>query len=179
MSFDLPGVEPNSNFEKLFKTVGFITVQWGINEQHLDLVVADIFHHFEGHSLLNSRPINLTQKTKLLRDCFAEFAELGLFRAECDVLLTRFTEAGKRRNEIVHGAIAELSSKGDVFMFLKIDVIPKEHHSIRFISLSGAEWPIFREELLALGRESLSLAQRVSSTLNRGDLIPDNHVGLL
>ena len=30
MSFDLPGVEPSSDIEKLFKAVGFVVVQWGM-----------------------------------------------------------------------------------------------------------------------------------------------------
>lgn len=67
MSFDLPGVEPNSDIEKLFKAVGFVVIQWGMNEQHLDLIVAAIFHRFKGHPLLNRRPMNLTQKIELLR----------------------------------------------------------------------------------------------------------------
>ena len=62
MSFDLPGVKPGSDIETLFKAVGFVVVQWGMDEQHLDLIVAVIFHRFGGHPLLNRRPTNLSQK---------------------------------------------------------------------------------------------------------------------
>lgn len=165
MSFDLPGVEPNSDIEKLFKAVGFVVIQWGMNEQHLDLIVAAIFHRFKGHPLLNRRPMNLTQKIELLRQCFAEFTELEQFRTECDTLLTRLAAAGKKRNDIVHGAIADFSAEDGMFIFSKIDVVPKEHHSIRSVFLDDSDWPVFRKELLALGHDGISLARRVWDTL--------------
>jgi DNA-directed RNA polymerase subunit F len=161
MSFDLPGVEHGSDSEILFKAVGFVVVQWGIDEQHLDLIVAAIFHRFGGHPLLNRRPTNLSQKIELLRQCFAEFNELSQFQTECNALLARFASASRRRNDIVHGAIADLSVKDGAFIFSKIDVIPRDHHSIRSVFFDGSGWPTFRNELLSLGRESLSLAQRV------------------
>lgn len=161
MNFELPGVETNSNIEKLFKVVGFIVVQWGMDEQHLDLVVAVIFRRFGGHEILNRRPTNLTQKIELLRRCFVEFKELEPFQAECSTLLTRFAEAGKKRNDIVHGAIADFSAGDDMFLFSKIDVSPKKNHSIRSVILDNADWPAFRKELLTLGRDSLSLARRL------------------
>lgn len=165
MSFDLPGVEPSSDIEKLFKAVGFVVVQWGMDEQHLDLIVAALFRRFGGHPLLNRRPINLTQKIELLRQCFAEFTELEQFQTECDTLLKRFAAAGNKRNDIVHGAIADFSAEDGTFMFSKIDVVPKEHHSIRSVYLDNSDWPAFRKELLDLGRDGLSLARRVWDTL--------------
>ena len=165
MTFALPGVEPNSDIEKLFKAVGFVVIQWGMDEQHLDLIVAAVFHRFEGDPLLNRRPTNLTQKIELLRQCFAKFPDLESFRAECDTLLTRFAVAGQKRNDNVHGAIADFSAKDGMFMFSKIDVVPKEHHSIRSVFLDDSDCPAFRKELLGLGRDGLSLARRVWDTL--------------
>ena len=165
MSFDLPGVERGSDSETLCKAVGFVVIQWGMDEQHLDLIVAAIFHRFGGHPLLNRRPTNLSQKIELLRQCFTEFNELSQFQTECDALLTRFVTAGKRRNDIVHGAIAGISAGNGALIFSKIDVVPKEHHSIRLVFLDDSDWPAFRKELLSLGRESLSLAQRVWDSL--------------
>jgi len=49
MAFDLPGVKPGSDIETLFKAVGFVVIQWGFAEQSLDLMVATIFHSFDGH----------------------------------------------------------------------------------------------------------------------------------
>lgn len=161
MSFDLPGVEPSSDVEKLLKAVGFIVVQWGMDEQHLDLIVASIFHRFEGHPLLTRRPINLTHKIEFLNQCFSEFEELKQFQTESVALLKRFSVAGHKRNDIVHGAIADFSAVNGSFTFSKIDVIPKVNHSIRAVFLEDSEWTEFRKELLSLGRDSVSLAQRV------------------
>lgn len=161
MNFDLPGVKPGSDIDTLFKAVGFVVVQWGFAEQSLDLMVANIFHSFDGHPLLKRRPTNLEKKVEFLRECFAKIPELGHFKAESDALLTRFSVAGKKRNDLVHGAIADLSAENGAFTLLKIDVVPKEHHSIRSVILDDANWPALRRELLALGRDGQALAQKV------------------
>jgi hypothetical protein len=161
MSFDLPGVKPGSAIETLFKAVGFVVVQWGFAEQALDLMVASIFHSFDGHPLLKRRPTNLEKKVEFLRECFTKLPALEQFSAESDTLLTRFSVAGKKRNDLLHGAIATLSAEDGAFMFLKIDVVPKEHHSIRSVFLDDSDWAAFRKELLGLGKDGQSLAQRV------------------
>lgn len=165
MSFDLPGVKPGSDIESLFKAVGFVVVQWGFAEQSLDLMVANIFHFFNEHPLLKRRPTNLEPKIEFLRECFATIPELEKFRAESEMLLPRFAAAGKRRNDLVHGAISETSIEDGSFKLLKVDVKPKEHHSIRSVVLEDSDWPAFRKELLSLGRDGQSLAQRVWDSL--------------
>ncbi|MDP2143118.1 MAG: hypothetical protein Q8J80_03225 [Gallionella sp.] len=165
MSFDLPGVKPNSDIETLFKTVGFIVVQWGQTEQNLDLMVAGLFGSFKGHPLFNRRPRNLEPKVKFLRDCFEQLPELAQFRAESDPLLSRFLTVGEKRNDIVHGGIADLSIKDGAFIFLKIDVVAKEHHSIRSVFLDDSDWPAFRKELMRLGKDVQSLSRRVRDSL--------------
>ncbi len=165
MSLDLPGVKPGSDIETLFKAVGFVVVQWGFAEQSLDLMVASVFHAFDGNpSLPKRRPQFLEPKVELLEKCFSEIAELAPFRAEGEALLPRFTAAGKKRNELVHGAISDISIEDDSFMFLKVDVKPKEHR-IRPVFLEQSEWPELRKELLRLGRDGQSLAQRVWDSL--------------
>lgn len=165
MSFDLPGVKVGSDIETLFKTIGFVVVQWGHNEQCLDLIVAVIFHRFDGHPLLKRRPVNLEPKIDFLQECFAEFPEINQYRAEMDVLLQRFAAAGKRRNDLVHAAIAETSIENGSFTFVKIDVKPKDSHNVRPLALDDSDWPVFRKELLGLGRDSVALARRVWDTL--------------
>ena len=165
MMFDLPGVKPGSDLETLFKAIGFVVVQWGYAEQSLDLMVAVIFHRFKGNALLKRRPQNLEPKVDFLRKCFAQLPELARFKAESDALLTRFSVAGKKRNDLVHGAIANLSAEGGAFTFLKIDVKPKDGHSIRSIVLDDSDWTEFRRELLRLGKDGQSLAQTVSDSL--------------
>lgn len=165
MSFDLPGVEPGSDIEKLFKAVGFVVIQWGFAEQSLDLIVVAIFHGFEKNLSLNRRPQNLRPKVDFLRKCFTKFPELEQFRTESDALLDRFIVAGEKRNDLVHGAITTISPENDAFMFLKIDVKPKEHHQIRSVFFDDSDWPAFRKELLRLSKDGRSLAQRVWNSL--------------
>jgi len=165
MSFDLPGVKPDSDIETLFKAVGFVVIQWGFAEQSLDLMVANIFHCFAGHPLLKRRPQHLQPKIEFLEKCFAEMPALEQFRAESVLLLPRFAAAGKKRNDLVHGAISEISIEDGAFKFLKVDVEPKEHHSIRSVFFAESGWPEFRKELLDLGRDGQSLAQRVWDSL--------------
>ena len=165
MSFDLPGVKPGSDIETLFKAVGFVVVQWGFAEQSLDLIVANIFHTFDGHPLLKRRPQHLEPKLKFLEECFAEMPALEQFCAESEALLPRFAVAGIKRNELVHGAISGISIEDGAFMFLKVDVKPKENHSIRSVFLAESDWAAFRKELMVLGRDGQSLAQRVWDSL--------------
>jgi len=165
MSFDLPGVKAGSDIEALFKAVGFVVIQWGFAEQSLDLIVANIFHSFDGHPLLKRRPQHLEPKVEFLRECFAKIPELAQFKTESDALLTRFSTVGKKRNDLMHSAIATASAKGGAFTFLKIDVKPKKHHSIRSVFLDDEDWAKFRRELLLLGKDGQSLAQRVWDSL--------------
>ena len=166
MAFDLPGVEPGSDLESLFKAVGFITVQWGFAEQSLDLMMASIFHSFDGDPLLKKRPRNLESKVKLLRECFTKFPELQQFVAESKGLLKRFLAIGKKRNDLIHGAIANISAEEGAFKFLKVDASPNEQHSIRVVYLRDEEWTEFRRELIRLGAEGNSLAKSVAKSVN-------------
>ena len=165
MSFDLPGVKPGSDIETLFKAVGFVVIQWGHNEQCLDLIVAAIFHRFDGHPLLTRRPVNLEPKIEFLQECFIKIPELNQFRAEIEALLPRFAATGEKRNDLVHAAISETSIENGSFTFAKIDVKPKDSHSVRPLVLDEADWPAFRKELLGLGQDAVSLARKVWDSL--------------
>ncbi len=165
MSFDLPGVKPGSDLETLFKAVGFVVIQWGQNEQDLDLMVAGLFHAFAGRPLLKHRPRNLEPKVEFLRECFATFPELAQFHAEGETLFARFLKVGKMRNDLVHGGIESLTAQNGQFTFLMVDVARKSHHSIRRVVFDAADWPAFRKELLHLGKDWQSFAKRVRVSL--------------
>ncbi|MBK5283721.1 MAG: hypothetical protein JJE16_16750 [Nitrospiraceae bacterium] len=166
MAFDLPGVEQGSDLETLFKAVGFVVVQWGFAEQSLDLTVAIIFHSYNGHPLVKRRPSMLRPKLDFLSRCFAELPKLKEFQEESVPLLARFAVAGKKRHDLIHGAIGTTSAQDGAYKFLKIDVRPKESHSVRSVSLDQADWPAFRKELMRLGRDGQSFAQRVRDALH-------------
>jgi len=136
--FDLPGVKPDSDIETLFKAVGFVVVQWGHAEQSLDLMVASIFGSFSGHPLPKRRPQHLEPKINFLGEYFAKLPELEEFRFESELLLPRFVIAGRKRNDLVHGAISEFSIRDGAFTFLKIDV-SKENHRVRTVFLDNSD----------------------------------------
>lgn len=161
MIFDIPGVKPGSELESLFKAIGFVAIQWGFSEQSLDLMVANIFHSFDGHHLVKRRPQNLQAKVNFLRKCFTGIPKLAQFAAESDALLERFSAVAKKRNDLMHGAIAGITAKAGAFTFLKVDVNPSEQHSIRSVFLADEDWPEFRRELMRLGKDGQSFAQRV------------------
>lgn len=166
MSFELPGVAPNSDAEKLFKAVGFVVINWGMAEQHLDLVIVAIFHRFKGHPLLRRRPTTLSHKIESLQLWIKEIGELTQFKSEFDALLSRFKTTGKKRNDIVHGAIADFSADGGGLQFSKIDVVPNTHHSVRTVFLANSDWAALRSELSELARDSLAFARRVIQAIN-------------
>lgn len=128
-------------------------------------MIARFFHSFDGHPLFMRRPINLESKVIFLRKCFEALPALEQFRAESELLLERFLMVGKKRNDIVHGGIADLAIEDGVFVFLKIDVVPKKHHRIRQVLLADSDWPAFRRELLGLGKDVQSFSQRVRDSL--------------
>lgn len=163
MAFEIPGVEPGSDIESLFKAMGFVAVQWGFAEQALDLLVASIFHAFPGHPLMKRRPMNLEPKVQFLTKCFSELPALGQFPSEANPLLARFLAVGEKRNDLMHGAVAGLEIEDGAFQFLKVDV--KHEHSLRSVYLSDAEWVEFRRELIRLGREGQALAAKVGRSL--------------
>lgn len=168
--FELPGVKPGSDIEVLFKAIGFVVVQWGHAEQNLDLLVATIFSRFEDHKLIKNknRPQNLSPKIEFLNNCFHHITELSEFKKDSDDLLNRFSVIGKKRNDIVHGAITSTFAESSSFVLLKIDVKAKESHCVRPIFLNDYEWYEFRKDLMLLGKDSVSLAQRVWSALKLG-----------
>ena len=165
MPLDLPGVKPGSDLETLFKAVGFVVVQWASAEQSLDMLVVGIFHCCKSDSLPKRRPRNLEPKVELLQKCFSQLPELSQFKTEAGSLLPRFLAAGKIRNDLVHGAIADLESTGGTFTFAKLDLEPTIGHSVRAVRLSEAEWPAFRKELLHLGKDGIGFSRRVWDSL--------------
>ncbi|MDP3662393.1 MAG: hypothetical protein U1D41_01715 [Nitrosomonas sp.] len=160
MTFDIPETEPNSELEKVYKTVGFIAVNWGMCEIALDSIIVLIFNNFKGHKFLDRRPSNLQQKLKLLRDCFKEFSEFKELQLESDTLFQSYENIGKRRNDIIHSLIDDYS-QNDKFIFLKIDVIPKVRHKARSVVLSDLDWSILSKELQDLMKDSTRLLVKV------------------
>ena len=105
MVFDLPGVKPGSELESLFKAVGFVAIQWGFSEQSLDLMVASIFHTFDGHPLAKRRPQNLEAKVDFLRKCFTGIPKLTQFAAEGDAYSGDFPRSQRNETTLCTGPL--------------------------------------------------------------------------
>ncbi|MDD2366074.1 MAG: hypothetical protein PHN84_07915 [Desulfuromonadaceae bacterium] len=166
MTFDLSGVEPNSDIEILFKAVGFVVVQWGCAEQTLDLIVSMVFPLVGPSKRFSKPPHFLKGKTEFLREQFENYSDLNQFNAESKTLLQRFEVAGNRRNDLVHGAITAFLLEDGVFKFSKIDIRKEDGHVLRTVLLDDSEWASFRKELLNLGMEGGRFAQKVWDVLN-------------
>ena len=162
MPFSLPGVKPGSDIESLFKAIGFVVIQWGHAEQALDLIVAVIFHRFGGNPLLTRRPKMLAEKLKFLSKCFLQIPELEKYRVDGEALLSRFASTGKKRHDLVHGAITNLSCENGAFIFAKIDV-NQDGHAVRSVVLHQSEFPGLIKELLGLGADANKFARKICS----------------
>jgi hypothetical protein len=136
MPFHLPGVKPGSDLESLYKAIGFVVVHWGGAEQSLDIIVAAIFHLEDGSPLFKKRPKMLADKLDFLSKCFLQLPWLDQFRSEGELLLSSFASTGKKRHDLVHGAIANLSLEDGAFIFAKFD-INKDGHHLRTVVLAN------------------------------------------
>jgi len=165
MAFDLPGVEPGCDMETLFKSVGFVVVLWGCAEQTLDMIVSMVFPVVGPSKRFGKPPHFLKAKTEFLRYHFENHSDLKRFSTESNTLLTRFEVAGKKRNDLVHGAITAFSPQNGVFKFAKIDITKEDGHVLRPVFLDDSEWTSFRKELLDLGMDGGRFAQKVWDTL--------------
>jgi len=165
MAFDLPGVEPNSDIETLFKAIGFVVVQWGCAEQTLDMLVSIIYPIVKDKIKKEKQPVFLTQKTEFIRKNLDCHPILQQFSSEIIPLLTRFEVAGKKRNDLVHGAVTSLSSENGAFKFGKLDIRKDDVPLLRPVLLDDSEWADFRKEILALGADGILLVKRALEIL--------------
>jgi hypothetical protein len=165
MTIGLPNIEyEDEELEALYKSVGFIVVQWGLAEQSLDLIVATIFHELEGKRLAknNRLPIALTTKLDFISKCLSQLPKLASFKVEGTALLQNFSTLGQRRNDLVHGAIASLSPVDGAFVFNKLDTKP-DFHYVREVRLEASEFPAFTKSLIDLGAKTTSFANKIWS----------------
>jgi len=167
MAFDLPGVKPNSDEETLFKAVGFVVVQWGCAEQTLDMMVSIIFPIVKGKIQKKKQPVFLTEKTEFIRNNLNCHPVLQQFSSEIIPLLIRFEVAGRKRNDLVHGAITSLSSENGAFKFGKLDIRKEDVPLLRPVLFDDSEWTDFRKELLRLGADGVLLVKNALEILKK------------
>jgi hypothetical protein len=160
MAFDLPGVMPNSDEETLFRAIGFVVVQWGVAEHVLDMLVSIVFPIVKDKIKDKKQPQFLTHKTKFVRNHINCHPVLQQLSVEITKLLERFEKTGKKRNDLIHGAITALSPENGSFKFAKLDIVTGDVPTLRPVHLDDAEWTGFRKELLSLEADAIQLVKK-------------------
>jgi hypothetical protein len=157
------GIEyDDEEMDTLFKTVGFVVVQWGMAEQSLDLIVAGLSHSYGGKRIARKKriPVMLGSKLEFLSKCLAQLPRLSAFRQEGEALVSNFNRLSQRRHDLVHGAVASLSAIDGAFVFAKLDV-KEDYHFAREVRLEASEFPALTKDLIDLGRDATTLASKI------------------
>lgn len=156
----------DEDLDSLFKAIGFIVVQWGQSEQLLDLIVAMTYQKLGGKKIQKRLPKMLAHKLEFLEKCFSSMPLLAPFKAEGKALLDDFDRLGKKRHDLIHGAIAHVSPHNGAFVFAKLD-FENNVHRLREVRLELSEFPAFTKELIELGTNAASLGQRILELVSK------------
>ena len=148
------------DLDTIAKAVGLVVLQWGQAEQSLDLVVALLWHSFKEKSHAKKIPMMLEPKVKFVRACMKGDPNLKAFEPQAEALLQRFEALSTLRNDMIHGAVASLSTVDDAFVFAKLDIRDGFHHH-REVRIQASDYPKIIDELVALGRDAHTLSAQV------------------
>lgn len=152
------------DLDAIAKAVGLVVLQWGQAEQSLDLLVATVWHSFNGKRHAKKIPLMLETKIKFVRACMSSEASLSQFRTAAEELLERFEALSSVRHDLIHGAVASLSPVDNAFVFAKLDIRDGYHHH-REVRIEAAEYPQLVDKLIELGRMAHELAAAVFGVL--------------
>lgn len=156
----------DDEMEALYKAVGSMVIQWGQAEQTLDMIVALLFHNYDGNKLSKRIPKMLDPKIKFIKSCFDTSPELAKHKDRGYALLSEFERLSSKRHEMIHGAIADVIPEDDVFKFTKLDIINGYHH-VREFDFDIKEFPKLIDELIKLGANSIKLADALMDKLRK------------
>ena len=157
--------QTRSSPEKPGRFIGFVVVQWGQSEQSLDMLVAMIYQQLGGKRFAKRLPKMLATKLDFLHKCFSNIVALAPFKAEAGKLIADFGRLSDRRHDLIHGAVASLSSQNGAFLFAKLD-IENDFHRVREFRFESTEFPALTKDLIDLGANATALARKV------WDLVP-------
>ncbi len=152
MPFEIPGVKPGSDVEKIFCAIGVIIVQWGHCEQCLDLMVASIYPCLSKDYAPKRRPKMLETKLEKLEKWFKDIFWLSPLSSQAFPIFDKFKTIKNMRHDLIHGAIDSLDLQNDVLSFIKIDII-KNKHQVRRVTLTDYDFQLLIRDLLHLGKE--------------------------
>lgn len=162
MNIALPGVKPGTTAESLFKTIGFIVINWGHCEQSLELLVNSLFLQYGGNKLPKRKkmPRQLSEKLSFVSECAEQLPSLSSFRAELEALVSSFEAVTQTRHDLVHGALTDAPVVEGVYSFIRLDTHP-DIHEVKDFQYDLKAFPPLAEALLRLGSDAPKLARRV------------------
>lgn len=156
----------NAQLNDLFRTVGFIVVQWGQAEQSLDLATSLLYQVPGAKGLSQRLPKMLDPKLEFVLKCIERIPSLGCFKGQGGKLVEDFRRLAPMRHDIVHGAIASLAPVNGEFSFAKLDIKENVHH-VREVSLDLKAFPTLADDLIALGKDSIKFSVGLHQYLRR------------
>jgi hypothetical protein len=151
-------------FADFCQCIGFVVLHWSLTEQQLDNWVNVCFNNCGGSKFQNGSgvPRSLKPKVRFLRRCLKTIPALTEFRDECAELLSRVSAASKRRNDLIHGAIAELrpDPATGAFRFRKIGY-DGDLHTISEFNLTPSDFREFAPILTDLVTDTIAFSQKL------------------
>jgi len=160
MNVSLPGVNSGSTAESLFKTIGFVVVNWGHCEQSLELLVNTLFREYDGNKLQKKMPKPLSAKIAFVKECAAHIPSLAPFRTEIESLVRAFEALTQTRHDLVHGALTDAPVVDGVYSFIRLDTHP-DIHEVKGFQYDLKAFPSLAEALLRLGTDVPKVARRI------------------
>jgi hypothetical protein len=157
--FKLPGLVAGSDIEVLFRTVGFIIIQWGHAEQSLELIVSTLYEWYPGEKP-KKLPFVLEKKLDFILDRATSKTEPLTCAVDLTKLVSDFESLASVRHDLIHGAITSFEPEGNTFTFIKLRS-SKSAGSSKIIHLSSAEFPSLTKRLLRLGADTNRLSRRL------------------
>lgn len=153
----------NSEWDDFLRSIGSITISWGLAEFSLDAIIAVFFKKF-GTRLNEKRlPKMLNDKIKFANKCLSHISSLHEFKTDGEVLLSNFSRLGNKRHEIIHGALTQLPQNG-MALFAKLDIKDNLHHR-RSVPFDGEQSQILMQELQRLGNDAANFANMILGPL--------------
>jgi len=162
MNIALPGVKPGTTAESLFKTIGFIVINWGHCEQSLELLVNTLFLQYGGNKLPKRKkmPRQLSEKLSFVKECSESLPSLSSFRTELDSLVSSFDAVTQMRHDLMHGALTDAPVVNGVYSFIRLETHP-DIHEVKDFQYDLKAFPSLAEALLRLGVDAPKLGRRV------------------
>jgi hypothetical protein len=156
-------IKSNQEWDDFLRSVGSITISWGLAEFCLDAIIAVFFKKYG--VMLNEKqlPKMLDPKIKFANKCFSRISALSEFKIDGELLLSNFNRLRQKRHEIIHGALTQLPTNG-IAIFSKLDIKDNLHHS-RFVKFDWAQSQILTQELHDLGNDTANLVNRILDNL--------------